>query len=293
MSVFGSFKFGEEVFGGTGGGISPTPDFNERVPWIIANYSGGQTYAFEINPLDATVPSFKRTITTQSTAAGRQINYEGRRQPQTITVSGTILSEDQYNMLDAWARVRKQVKVTDDLGGSPGVISVPPYNVALGTGGGGGGGYFGGGGGGGAGGAGNPNDVFGGGGGGGSSWVKSDGPFTSGSIINGGEAGPFNPAGYVRDRRGFVQVSGFIRPNLQPKCYVVKEDGSITQKNIPTFPKQGLEFNTVVTIGSGDGVWYSKDVGDSWVKVDGPNGLHMKMLPVAGNTGWVIGSVAT
>ena len=116
MSVFGSFKFGEEVFGGSGGGIPPTPNFDERIPWTIANYSGGQTYAFEINPLDATVPSFKRTITTQSTAAGRQINYEGRRQPQTITVSGTILSEDQYNTMDAWARVRKQVKITDDLG---------------------------------------------------------------------------------------------------------------------------------------------------------------------------------
>ena len=44
------FAWDVSDFGGTGGGISPTPDFNERVPWTIANYSGGQTYAFEINP---------------------------------------------------------------------------------------------------------------------------------------------------------------------------------------------------------------------------------------------------
>jgi hypothetical protein len=113
MGILGSFIFGSSTLGS---GSSPPPQPNTRTAWRFQDYSGSQFYEFEINPLDVSDPAIKRTITTQATSAGRQVNYEGRLQPGTLTFSGTILSEGQYEVMNAWAQVRKQIKITDDLG---------------------------------------------------------------------------------------------------------------------------------------------------------------------------------
>lgn len=112
MGVLGSFVFGTSQLGS---GVSP-PVSTSRTAWRFQDYSGSQFYEFEINPLDVSDPAIKRTITTQATSAGRQVNYEGRLQPGTLTFSGTILSEGQYEVMNAWAQVRKQIKITDDWG---------------------------------------------------------------------------------------------------------------------------------------------------------------------------------
>lgn len=116
MGLFGEFLFGADVFGGTGGGVTPPPTSPSSNRWLLVNYSGGELSTFEINPEAASMPSFKRTLSVQSTVAGGQVLYEGREEPQKISFSGTLLTETQYNMLDVWSRVKKQVKIVDDLG---------------------------------------------------------------------------------------------------------------------------------------------------------------------------------
>ena len=89
-----------------------------RVPWVFSDPSTGDEYEFAINPLDASVPDSVRNVTTQYTTGGIPINFEGRPQPGTMSLSGTILSEDHYNAMVDWTRKTKQINVQDDLGRS-------------------------------------------------------------------------------------------------------------------------------------------------------------------------------
>ena len=75
-----------------------------------------QSYAFDINPLNWNMSILSKSVEDRPTAYGRrQIAFEGRRKPQTMSFSGTILNEHQYNALQNWANKRYQIRLTDDL----------------------------------------------------------------------------------------------------------------------------------------------------------------------------------
>lgn len=88
----------------------------DRVPWVFQDVTTGDEYEFAINPVDASVPSLTKSVTTQYTAAGIPINWEGRPVPQTISFSGTILTEEHLNIMITWVEKSTQVNLSDDLG---------------------------------------------------------------------------------------------------------------------------------------------------------------------------------
>lgn len=115
MAKFGTFKFNEELFGGApsgGGGSSGTL---VRVPWTFQEVYDPDEYEFAINPLDASMPSIEKTFTSQATADGNQVLFQGRNLPQKMTFSGTILTEVHLNAMREWSSKQKQVQITDDL----------------------------------------------------------------------------------------------------------------------------------------------------------------------------------
>ena len=113
MAKFGTFQFGEELFGS--GGASGASTVLVRVPWIFTEIYSPDEYEFAINPLNATMPSREKTVTAQSTAAGNQVLFQGRSKPQHLDFSGTILTETHYNKMREWSSKQKQVQIMDDL----------------------------------------------------------------------------------------------------------------------------------------------------------------------------------
>lgn len=88
------------------------------VRWIFDDLTDSSSYTFPINPSEGGSPQYKKSINTQNTAApdGKTLVFEGRDAPQTLSFSGTILDEAQYNAMVLWFNKRHQIKVTDDLG---------------------------------------------------------------------------------------------------------------------------------------------------------------------------------
>lgn len=116
MGFYGSFLYGEDEYGDDSGGLLPIEITGERVPWTFQGYDSEDTYEFAINPLDCSIPSLKKNITTQNTAAGALLYFEGRPTVPTMSFSGTILTEAHYTAMKTWSNVDKQVAVIDDLG---------------------------------------------------------------------------------------------------------------------------------------------------------------------------------
>lgn len=87
------------------------------VKWVFDDLTDSSTYTFAINPNAGGSPQYKKTINTQSTAApdGKTLIFEGRDAPQTLSFSGVILDEDQYDAMVTWFNKRHQIKITDDL----------------------------------------------------------------------------------------------------------------------------------------------------------------------------------
>lgn len=113
MSRFGGFDFGEDVFGD--GGLPSEPDITEsRVAWQF--YDGVTNYELPVNPQTASMPTLNKRLTHKVTCAGRQITYEGRPEVGTFSISGVILEEAQYRAFQTWVGLKKQVRITDDLG---------------------------------------------------------------------------------------------------------------------------------------------------------------------------------
>lgn len=100
------------VGGGGSGSIS-----GGRIAWTLTDLSNSTTYSWEVNPKTAGT-AHKKLVAEQATSAedGRRISFEGRTEVQKISFSGTVLTQGQYNELIAWFRLRRQVKLTDDLG---------------------------------------------------------------------------------------------------------------------------------------------------------------------------------
>ena len=117
MARFGTFDFGEELFGdGSSGGVLPEPTFLVRVPWVLQEIHDPDLYEFAVNPLDVQMSGIRKTFTTQKTSNGKNVVSQGRNQVQTMSFSGTILTEIHLEILREWMRKEKQVSITDDLG---------------------------------------------------------------------------------------------------------------------------------------------------------------------------------
>lgn len=109
MAKYGSFFYGEEAFGGSGQILS-------RVPWIFQELHSSDEYEFAINPLDAQMPGKEKTFSTQPSADGTQIIFQGRDKVQRMSFSGTILTEAHLIAMKSWSNRDKQIHVMDDLG---------------------------------------------------------------------------------------------------------------------------------------------------------------------------------
>jgi hypothetical protein len=124
MAFFGTFLYGEELFGTSSSegpsGPGPQPgqpgNYVVRVPWRFQQISDPDVYEFAINPLDVSMPSIQKTITTEKTASGKDIVFQGNGPPQKLSFSGTILTEVHLNAMREWFYKEKQVSITDDLG---------------------------------------------------------------------------------------------------------------------------------------------------------------------------------
>lgn len=116
MALYGTFNYGEEEYGSGGGGGGSPSVLNERVPWTFQGYASEDVYEFAINPLDCSIPSLQKNISTQNTAAGALLFFEGRPTVPSMSFSGTILHEAHYTAMKTWSGTDKQVAVIDDLG---------------------------------------------------------------------------------------------------------------------------------------------------------------------------------
>lgn len=114
MAKYGTFIYGDGTLYGEGAVIFPIEGLT-RVPWIFKNTATGDEYEFAINPVDASVPAVEKAITTQYTASGKPVNWEGRRAPQKITFSGTILTEAHFYAMKDWYELKTQINLSDDL----------------------------------------------------------------------------------------------------------------------------------------------------------------------------------
>lgn len=87
------------------------------VKWEFFDFVTDTTIELEINPSAATMGGTTRSITEQgaTSPSGKRILFEGRRSPQTISISGVVLTQDQYEVLLGWSEKNYQFKLTDDL----------------------------------------------------------------------------------------------------------------------------------------------------------------------------------
>lgn len=86
--------------------------------WTFFDPSTSDTYAFEINPNTGGSPDYKRNFAYSNTAAadGKTLVFEGRKTAPTLEVSGTLLTQAQYDAFVTWWQKRNQILMTDDLG---------------------------------------------------------------------------------------------------------------------------------------------------------------------------------
>ena len=86
--------------------------------WTFTEVGTTNSYTFDMNPTQASSPVRRRNITYQTTAGanGRVLVSEGRAEPPTIQINGSLTTEAQYTALDTWANKRALVDIQDDLG---------------------------------------------------------------------------------------------------------------------------------------------------------------------------------
>lgn len=92
--------------------------------WNLWDPYLNENYRLEVNPNEEDIDR-KRNFTFDKTASplGTPVIYEGTADPAQITLSGTLLTEAQYNAMDAWSQKKYQFMVTDDLGRNRWMVS--------------------------------------------------------------------------------------------------------------------------------------------------------------------------
>lgn len=86
--------------------------------WIFDDVAGSETYTLPINPNEGGTPGVNKSFGYQNTAApdGKTLMYEGRDEVEKLECKGTILLRDHLLALKTWAKLRRQILITDDLG---------------------------------------------------------------------------------------------------------------------------------------------------------------------------------
>lgn len=86
--------------------------------WTMWDPESDTTLTFPMNPVEGSLPSFEANITQHPTVApdGMVLLFEGRDAAQTFPFSGWVLTQTHYQFLVNWFRLKRQVRVTDDLG---------------------------------------------------------------------------------------------------------------------------------------------------------------------------------
>lgn len=88
------------------------------VKWTFLDPTDSSTAQFDINPNEGGSIQYSKNITAHSTLApgGKTLLFEGAQQAPEITFSGTILTQNMYDMMVLWFNKRHQIQLTDDLG---------------------------------------------------------------------------------------------------------------------------------------------------------------------------------
>lgn len=86
--------------------------------WRMWDPTTDVTLTFPMNPREGSLPSFEAAITQQATVGtdGMVLLFEGREQAQMLPFSGWVLTNQHYQFLVDWFKLKRQVRVTDDLG---------------------------------------------------------------------------------------------------------------------------------------------------------------------------------
>lgn len=93
-----------------------------RTAWTLTDSSTGSpvVYSFEINPNDFTPPGRTANFKEEQVTApnGNTILFQGRDSVKTGTMSGAVLTQQQYSDIQTWGNKWVPLTLTDDLGNS-------------------------------------------------------------------------------------------------------------------------------------------------------------------------------
>lgn len=89
-----------------------------RIAWVITDPTDSTSYFFDVNPSDANTPIFEKSVSemTLSAPGSRTLLFEGSDKAGKMSISGTLLSQDQHDALLLWYGKRRNLIVTTDLG---------------------------------------------------------------------------------------------------------------------------------------------------------------------------------
>lgn len=85
--------------------------------WVLQDPApGGEQYVFEINPDSATSPWPSKTFTSDVSTApdGQHLTWEGARKPVVWQFKGTLLTQSQYEALEAFQALNRRVYLIDN-----------------------------------------------------------------------------------------------------------------------------------------------------------------------------------
>jgi len=87
------------------------------VKWEFVDTESMDSYTFEINPNEGGSKEYEKKMTYLSTSAvdGKTLVFEGQPEVKTISFSGTILTQAQYDKMIEWFNKKNPIEITDDL----------------------------------------------------------------------------------------------------------------------------------------------------------------------------------
>lgn len=103
--------------GGTVGTTIPGSFSLSAWRWVLTDSTVPESYTMEINPNAGGSLGLQKNITTYQLTSddGEMVLYEGSDSPQLVVVSGTLLTQAQYNHMVYWYSKRRPIQLTDDL----------------------------------------------------------------------------------------------------------------------------------------------------------------------------------